>query len=221
MMCNTSSMSVRADASDSTERLSGDERRSLLLDVTKDIVIEAGTGAVSMGSVAERAEVTRALVYKHFDNKDALLTELYRREARRLDRHIRRVVESAPDGFEPKLRAFVGAALDAVDEHAPFFAPLRNVGRDRDARQEHRTWDRRTTGYFVSLAVRDFGVDKDTATTVLAVLFSGLQALLSQMRSRPGRGRRQFLEDTYVASTIGALSHLAASRPRTDGTPSR
>lgn len=214
-------MAVRTDATDPGERLSGDERRSFLLDVTKSIVTETGTASVSMGSVAERAEVTRALVYKHFDNKEALLAELYRREARLLDRHIRRIVEAAPDGFEPKLRAFVGAALDAVDEHAPFFAPLRGVGRDRDAREEHRAWDRRTTGYFVSLAVCDFGVDKETATTVLAVLFSGIQALLSQMRSRPGPGRRQFLEDTYVATTVGALRHLAATGAPAEATPSQ
>lgn len=214
-------MPVTTDPNDASERLSGDERRSLLLDVTKEIVTEAGPTAVSMGSVAERADVTRALVYKHFDNKEALLTELYRREARLLDRHIRRIVESAPDGFEPKLRAFVGASLDAVDEHGPFFAPLRGVGRDRGARQEHRAWDRRTTGYFVSLAVRDFGVDKDTATTVLAVLFSGIQSLLSQMRSRPGPGRRQFLEDTYVATTLGALAHLAATGAQAEATPSQ
>lgn len=214
-------MPVRTDPTDPAERLSGDERRSLLLDVTKEIVTEAGTAAVSMGSVAERAEVTRALVYKHFDNKEALLAELYRREARQLDRHIRRIVEAAPDGFEPKLRAFVGASLGAVDEHAPFFAPLRGVGRDRGARQEHRSWDRRTSGYFVSLAVRDFGIEKETATTVLAVLFSGIQALLSQMRSRPGPGRRQFLEDTYVATTVGALRHLAASGTQAEATPSQ
>lgn len=220
-MCHTATMPVQPGAIDPSERLSADERRSLLLDVTKDIVAEAGPAAVTMGSVAERAQVTRALVYKHFDNKDALLAELYRREARLLDRHIRGVVESAPDGFEPKLRAFIGAALDAVEEHGPFFAPLRGVGRDRDVRQEHRTWDRRTTGYFVSLAIRDFGVDKETATTVLAVLFSGIQALLSQMRSRPGPGRRQFLEDTYVATTVGALSHLAAGAAPVGTAPSQ
>ncbi|HAS09590.1 MAG TPA: hypothetical protein DCS55_03590, partial [Acidimicrobiaceae bacterium] len=72
------------------ERLSADERRQALLDVAKAVVNESGPDAVTMGAVAERADVTRALVYKHFENKDALLLELYRREASALDRSIRR-----------------------------------------------------------------------------------------------------------------------------------
>ena len=44
---------------------------------------------------------------------------------------------------------------------------------------------------------------------MLAVLFSGIRSLLSQMRSRPGAAQRRFLVDTYVEATIGALTRLA------------
>lgn len=192
------------------ERLSGVDRRKALLDVTKAIVQESGPGGVSMGSVAERADVTRALVYKHFDNKEVLLRELYRREARSLDKQIRMMVEAAPDGFDSKLRAFAGAVLDAVDEHAPFFAPLRSVGRDHTARRDQRGWDRRTVGYFAGLAADEFAIDEDTATAVIAVLLAGIQSLLSQMRSRPGAAQRAFLEELYVDTAVGALSHIAS-----------
>lgn len=195
-------------AAEAPERLSGDERRSALLDVTKDIVLEHGSNAVTMGSVAERAEVTRALVYKHFENKDELLLELYRREARILDRHIRRAVVAAPAGFEPKLRAFIGAALDAAEEHGPFFAPLRGVGRNREVRDEQREWDRRTSRYWIAQAIDEFGVDREVAAAAIGVLFSGMSSLLSQMRARPGPERRQFLEDVYVELTLGALGRL-------------
>lgn len=195
------------------ERLSGDERRSSLLDVTKQIVNESGPDAVNMGVVAERAEVTRALVYKHFDNKDDLLVALYRREAKELDRQIRVAVEAAPEGFEAKLRAFVGACLGAVGEHGRFFAPLRGARTDSSARQDHRRWDRRTGSYFVGLAVSEFGLDERTAGSAIGVLFSGIQALLSEMRRSPGEEQRRFLEDTYVEMTLGALQRLAARTP--------
>lgn len=162
-----------------------------------------------MGKVAERAEVTRALVYKHFENKHELLVELYRREARLLDRRIRAVVEAAPDGFEPKLRAFIGATLDAVDGHAPFFAPLREAGVAGGARKDQHRWDRATVSYFADRAVRDFGIDPRTARSVISVLFSGIRSLLSQMRSRPGAAQREFLLDTYVETAIGAMERLA------------
>src|SRR6476619_7614888 len=71
------------------ERLSADERREALLDVARTLVNEVGPGGITMGVVAERARVTRALVYKHFANKHDLLVALYRREATGIDRAIR------------------------------------------------------------------------------------------------------------------------------------
>jgi AcrR family transcriptional regulator len=189
--------------------MSADDRRTTLLDVTKVLVSEGGPGAVTMGLVAERAGVTRALVYKHFANRDDILRALYRREAERLDRAIRAEVVAAPDGFEPKLRAFIGATLDAVEEHAPFFTPLREAGAGDTTRGDQRGWDRRTVGYFAQLAAEDFGIDLRTARSVIAVLFSGIRSLLSQMRSRPGPAQREFLLDTYVEMTLGALARLA------------
>jgi AcrR family transcriptional regulator len=191
------------------ERLSADARRAALLDVTKAMVTDAGPGAVTVGTVASAAGVTRALVYKHFANKDDLLRALYQREARRLDAQIRASVTAAPEGFEPKLRAFIGASLDAVEEHAPFFTPLRATGADDTFRQGRRSRDRGTVGYFADLAAHDFGLDLHTARAAVAVLFSGIRSLLSQMRSRPGAAQHRFLLDTYVEMTLGALHRLA------------
>lgn len=211
---HTGAVSVNAPQSDSGERLSGDERREALLDVTRRIVNEHGPAGVTMGTVAEQAEVTRALVYKHFENKDALLAELYQREAAALDRQIRARVGEAPEGFEPKLRAFVGACLDAVGEHSRFFTPLRSVGANPSRRRQQRRWDRRTSGYFVDLAVEEFGIDEKAAASAIGVLFMGIQALLSEMRRSPGEAQRDYLETTYVEMTIGALSRLADRPPQ-------
>ena len=201
---------------DTAERLPADERRRALLDVAKLLVTEVGPGRVTVGAVADRAHVTRALVYKHFANKDDLLRALYRREARGLDGHIRACVEAAPDGFETKLRAFIGATLDAVEEHGPFFTPLREVGADGTSRRDQRDRDRRTVGWFAERAARDFAIDPHTARSVIAVLFTGIRSLLSQMRSRPGPAQRRFLLDTYVEMTMGALDRLAGGEPSPD-----
>jgi AcrR family transcriptional regulator len=196
-------------SADPAERLSADRRRVALLDVTKALVGEDGPGAVTIGTVADRAGVTRALVYKHFANKDDLLAALYRREAERLDREMRARVEAAPDGFEPKLRAFIGTTLDAAEEHAPFFTPLRAAGAGRDTRPDQRRRDRRTVDYFARLAATQYGIDLRTARSVIAVLFSGIRSLLAQMRSHPGPTQRRFLLDTYVETTLGAFDRLS------------
>lgn len=191
------------------ERLSADARREALLDATRALLRDVGPGGATMGLVAERAGVTRALVYKHFANSDELLVALYRREATRVDREIRARVEAAPDGFEPKLRAFIDATLEVVVGSGPTFAPLRGAAADAEVRGEARRRDRRTVGWFVALAVEELGIDERTARTVISVLFTGIRSLISQSRSRPGAAEHRFLVDTYVEMTVGALTRLA------------
>src|SRR5688500_10126768 len=101
----TTTTTTTTTTAPTAERLPADQRKAALLDATKALVVEAGPGRVTIGTVADRAGVTRALVYKHFGNKDDLLQALYRQEAERLDRTIAAEVSAAPDGFEPKLRA--------------------------------------------------------------------------------------------------------------------
>jgi len=190
--------------------LTSDERRERLLDVTRDLLAEGGPRAVTMGTVAERAEVTRALVYKHFDNKHDLLAAVYQREAKKLDRTIRLRVTEAPDGFEPKLRAFTRAVLGAVGEHGRFFASLRSYGASDATRRDQRSWDRRTVAYFADLAASEFELDARAARAVVTILLSGVDALIGQVRAKSTPAELRFLEDTYVNATLGALSRVAS-----------
>ena len=210
MAWQTRAVGSTDEVPDAGERLTADERREALLDVTKELLLDRGPRAITMGSVAEHAAVTRALVYKHFDNKDDLLVALYRREAIRLDRAMRHVIADAPDGFEAKLRALVQASLEAAEEHSVFFTPLRGVGAQPDARRDRRTRDRRTVKYFAELAEADFGVDRRTARSIVAILLSGIDNLLAQLHTHPGAEQRAFLADVYVEGALGALERLAS-----------
>lgn len=58
-------------------RLPPDERRRHLLDVAGAIVTEDGTDSLTMEHVAERAGVSRALVYTYFGNRAGLVRELW------------------------------------------------------------------------------------------------------------------------------------------------
>ncbi len=190
------------------ERLRADERRERLMDVTRQLVLEVGPHSINIGAVADRAEVTRALVYKHFDNKDDLLLAVYRREAKRLDKQIRRIVEAAPPGLECKVRSFITAAIDAIDEHAPFFTPLQDARTDPSARRDRRNWDSRSVTYFAELAVQEYELDPATARAAMAVLLAGMPAVL--VRARNHVDDRADLEDIYVDTVLGALARLAA-----------
>ena len=168
-----------------------------------------------MGPVAARAGVTRALVYKHFANKDDLLAgPLPARGTPASTGRSAPVSTAAPEGFEPKLRAFIGASLDAVEEHAPFFTPLRATGADDAFRQGRRSRDRGTVGYFAALAAARLRPRPPHGPRRSSPCCSRASARCSP---RCARGRaptqHQFLLDTYVEMTLGALHRLAAPPP--------
>lgn len=65
------------------QRMPAAARRDQLLDVTRDLVVEQGFGAVSMEAVARRAGITRPVVYGHFPELSALLDGMLERESAR------------------------------------------------------------------------------------------------------------------------------------------
>jgi AcrR family transcriptional regulator len=90
-------------------RLTAAERREQLLDATKAIVAEQGFHAVSIEAVARAAQISRPIVYHHFDGLERLLLAL-------LDRETSRALEQLAERLtgEGPLAAF-GAYLDAVE----------------------------------------------------------------------------------------------------------
>jgi AcrR family transcriptional regulator len=198
-----------AAAESANERLPADRRREALLDVARALVVEGGADAVTMGAVAERAEVTRALVYKHFENRGAILAALYRREAAALDRAMRHVVLGAPDGFEPRFRALVHGTVAAVAKYGHFFPALRAYGHDTQFKSEQRAWDRRTVGYFADLAVTDYGIDKDVARKALAIILGGIDSVISLAQASRGAAAGALIEDIFVEMAVASLRHLA------------
>ena len=59
-------------------RLSKDERREQLLQVAMAIVAASGVDALSLVSLAERAGISKPVVYEHFGTRAGLLIALYR-----------------------------------------------------------------------------------------------------------------------------------------------
>jgi AcrR family transcriptional regulator len=66
------------NATSGSRRLPKAQRRQQLLDVARAIVREEGTDALTLVSLAERAEVTRPIAYEHFKTRPGLLIALAR-----------------------------------------------------------------------------------------------------------------------------------------------
>ena len=190
-------------------RQASDARRDLLLDAAAEMVAAGDADEVSMESVALRAGVSRALVYKHFANRQALLHALYERESSHLHASMRDAVQQAST-LEEMLRALVTGALAAQSERAATFAALASqVGRPRGQRDRQRRRDAQTLGHFTKQAIDELGLDEDVAAAALGLALGSISVVLGQWRRRPSPERAAVLAETWLAMTMGGLRSLA------------
>src|SRR5713101_1521887 len=87
-------------------RLAKADRRDALLDAAAELVATGDVEEVSMEAVAERAGVSRPLVYKHFANRRELLAAVYQRESALLHAELSADVSTA-DTLEETFRALI------------------------------------------------------------------------------------------------------------------
>jgi len=94
------------------QRLSRQERYVQLVDVAWQIVGEEGTEALTLGHLAERAGITKPVVYDHFTSRSGLFAALYReydlRSTARMDEQISQT--------EPVLEKLAAVIADAYIE---------------------------------------------------------------------------------------------------------
>lgn len=54
-----------------------EERRSLILSTTRDLILEKGLATVTMVDIAKKCELSKAALYLYFPSKEAILSELF------------------------------------------------------------------------------------------------------------------------------------------------
>lgn len=94
-------------------RMSGQQRRAQLLDVSRGLFAERGFEATSIEEVAHRAGVSKPIVYEHFGGKEGLYEVVKDREVQRL---IERITDSLVGDHPRVLLEQAAAALLAYVE---------------------------------------------------------------------------------------------------------
>ena len=95
------------------------ERREQLLDVTTELIVERGFHGASVEAVAQRAGITRAVIYQHFGDRQALLETVVDREMTRAQSQVSETAMadlSEGDAHELMLES-LEAFLRAVHDH--------------------------------------------------------------------------------------------------------
>lgn len=192
-------------------RLSRVDRRDALLTAAAAILTGESVEAVTMEAVAERAGVSRPLVYKHFANRGELLAAVYQREAAVLHDELATAVRQATTVTD-KFRTLIRGALKAQADRGTALAALRAAGGWNHAlREEQRQRDQTTVRYFATHVSRELGVGETQATLAVAILLGAIETVLAQWRRRPTRQYATQLEDAYITLVTGGLAQLAAT----------
>lgn len=101
-------MPATRESARSRVRMSGPDRREQLIAVARSVFAERGYVATSVEEIADRAQVSKPVVYEHFGGKDRLYAEIIGREVGHVIERItaaldaegpRQAVEQAADAF--------------------------------------------------------------------------------------------------------------------------
>ena len=102
------------------KRLTAVERRNQLIDIGRSLFAERGYDATSVEELAERAGISKPIVYEHFGGKEGLYAVIVDRE---MDFVVRRIVEAIATGsprerVEKASLAFLAYVRDQPDGFA-------------------------------------------------------------------------------------------------------
>lgn len=184
-------------------RLTKESRREQLLDTAAELLLEAGSGAITMEGLAAKAGVSKALPYLHFADAADVLVALHARELRDMSRRIGSAVDDAEPG-EPQLAAAIGAYLDVIEERgdvlsrlrAPGSPAIRSSGRDRTANE------------FVATLLRSaYGLSPRASGVGAAAVFGAISGLIDAWAH--GEASRRDVEELAVS----VARHVGRSVP--------
>ncbi len=109
------SLTEKKNAAPSRPRMSAADRRAAILDAARGAFADSGYHETSLDAVAERAGVSKALLYEHFASKRELYVAMLEMHVHELVERISGAVAAAEPG-EPRMRAGLEAFFGFVEE---------------------------------------------------------------------------------------------------------
>jgi len=161
-------------------RLSAAARRQQLLDVTARLLAEGGIDNVRVPDVAEAAGVTRPIVYKHFENRQALILGVLEDFGADLEARFSAGFRRIPEDLEEIARIFIDSVCDAIEAKSPrAWYLLDEGGPDEEIRRVIDTMRSRLTDPWLERVMEVTGLPRSDARAVAHMLVAASRAVLS------------------------------------------
>ncbi|HZR82858.1 MAG TPA: TetR/AcrR family transcriptional regulator [Candidatus Binatia bacterium] len=185
-------------------RLTGPDRRRQLLAVAQQILAREGADHLSLPYLAERAGVSKPVVYDHFPTRQALVTALIREYAAYVLERIWASLEGAQADPASVVRATTKAYFDCIEERGISLARLwASAAGDPD--MEH--WRQRYRDKLYSLFAETFapatGSTAEEAKLSVAMLIAACEAAIEQWEA--GLASRELAEEMQVELVLAVL----------------
>jgi AcrR family transcriptional regulator len=188
------------------KRLDREAREASLLEAAAKIVTNEGAEALTMEGLAAEVGINKALPYRFFSNRDAVLLALWDRETAAFDAQVEAALEGRAT-LEDKLSAILGVWLDLVEEGGGALGRLNAPGVGPAELDQLRR--ERTSGildFFARLFRSELSLSQRDAVTAAAVLGAGAPGLAA-LQAHTGWSRRR-LTETFVRMCMGALQAI-------------
>jgi len=146
----------------------GDETKAAVLDQAVEVARRVGLSGLTIGSLAEQAELSKSGLFGHFRSKEALQLQVLEHARARFEEAVARPALRAPRG-EPRLRELFDRWLvwDALPGGCPFVAAATEFDdrpgavRDRLVRDERDMFEMIGTVFRSGIAESQFRGDAD------------------------------------------------------------
>jgi AcrR family transcriptional regulator len=174
-------------------RLSRADRARVVVEAAEEIFAARGFAKASMAEIAEKAGVTKPVLYDHFGSKDGLVAEVIRRAGAELRGALEAAVGEASSP-EEALKRGLRTYFDFIDKHATSWTVLLTEGAGSPTGTAALEAVRRDqAGYIAALIAAELSPDQRDAASVYAQAVLGACERLALLRA---------LDSTLDANTV-------------------
>jgi AcrR family transcriptional regulator len=202
-----------ADTNRRRNRLPRDERRGQLLISASEVFVNHGYHAAGMDEIADRAGVSKPILYQHFSSKLELYLAVLRRHVDNLVSGVRQALRTTTDNRQ-RLRAAVQAFFDFIEHDGQGYRLIfenDNVAEPRVAAQVRVATESCIDAVF-DLVSYDSGLDPHRAR-MIAVGLVGISVDSARYWLNTDRPvTKEDAVDGTVQFAWGGLSHVPLNR---------
>ncbi len=190
--------------------MSKPDRRRQLLETAQGIVSEAGTEALTLQTLAERAGVTKPIAYEHFGSREGALIALYKRLDDEQINAAREALAQAPGTLDAVCQIIAASYIDCCVKLGPAFGAISAALEGSDEMHAVKTELRDTYLSKIRAALKPFVTLSPAKARALIIGFLGAADALGA-EAAAGRLPRKTAVAVLAQLMTGSLSDCRAN----------